>query len=115
MIDLTISIDHLRVWDSNDGSRKRAAKEVAEDETEPPEIREKAKEWVAESAKIQKKNPTIKPKQKRQIVARQRMRDQIAKAQIMREKAEERARKRKQPPDPPHPPAMGGGDDGSHT
>ena len=48
IIDLTTG--NQRTWDSGAG-RKRTAKEVASDETESRENRDKARAWIAENAK----------------------------------------------------------------
>ena len=48
--DLTEDISHLREWDES-GDRKRTAKEVAADEGETEQNREKAAEWLLKNKK----------------------------------------------------------------
>ena len=48
--DLTDDISHLRSWDG-DGARKRSAREVAADDEESEENREKAARWLRENGK----------------------------------------------------------------
>ena len=64
IIDLVDDITHMRKWDEG-GSRKRTAREVADDEDETVENRDAARAWIRENTKIRAKHKRAEKQRKR--------------------------------------------------